>query len=212
VSDVLEDTRNPEFFPLGLHGLDYHIRSEERHYVPGMKHFVRLNSSNSSIHIPINGWGTVSFAIRLQSMPVKETIFTCSTPTFFCNIIAKPINGSTAGIYISHTMDGKILHTYTSYKLSINKWYLIYIIHADTFNIYCNSIDELISNKGHADVVPIKAPNKISNITIGTKNINALGMYSTSLFNYDIAWIHFFQHNASNDDIYRDCMANWIFT
>ena len=31
-------------------------------------------------------------------------------------------------------------------------------------------------------------------------------------FNYDIAWIHFFQHNASNDDIYRDCMANWIFT
>ena len=108
--------------------------------------------------------------------------------------------------------NGKIINTSTPYTLSVNKWYLIYIILTDNLDIYCNSIDELILNHGTSYVTPIKISNKISNIIIGTKNINASEMYSTSSFNYDIAWIHFFEHNASADDIYRDCMANWIFT
>ena len=65
----------------------------------------------------------------------------------------------------------------------------------------------------------IQSPNKItndytqSNIMIGTKNFkNWSEIHSTSSFYYDIAWIHFFDHYVNADDIYRDCMANWIFT
>jgi hypothetical protein len=51
------------------------------------------------------------------------------------------------------------------------------------------------------------------NFMIGTKNFtNWREIYSTSSFNYDIAWVHFFEQIVSGDDIYRDCMANWVFT
>jgi hypothetical protein len=228
VNGVFEETRNPFMFSqfITVTGIEYRMRSEERNYVPGSKSFVRLNSANSCINIPniaYNSWGTISFAIRLLSMPIKETIINFaigSTTTYFCNIIAKPINGSNAGISISHTFNGKWINIPTSYQLSLNKWYAIFVSNNDSgLDIYCNSIDELIFNHGNASMTRIQSPNKItndytqSNIMIGTKNFkNWSEIHSTSSFYYDIAWIHFFDHYVNADDIYRDCMANWIFT
>ena len=179
-------------------------------------------------NIAYQSWGTISFSIRLLTMPVKETIINFATGStnaqYFCNIIAKPINGSTAGIYISHTFkDGKTwTTTSTPYTLSLNKWYLFFISNNDIgLDIYCNSIDELISNHGNAVMTSIRTTNKMynandstqSNIMIGTKNFKTWPeIYSTTSFNYDIAWIHFFDYYTNADDIYRDCMANWIFT
>ena len=151
-------------------------------------------------------------------MPVKETIFNFAIGSkHFCNIIAKPINGSTSGISISHTFNGKSwMNIPTSYQLSLNKWYIFFVSNSNTgLDIYCNSIEKLISNHGNAIKTSIESniPNITSNIMIGTKNFTALPeIYSTSSFYYDIAWIHFFDYIVTVDDIYRDCMANWIYT
>jgi hypothetical protein len=234
-----EETRNPGMFEqfIGLTGLEYHMRTEERNSVPGKKSFVRLNSANSCINMPniaYQSWGTMSFAIRLQTMPVKETIFNFATSNYICNIIASPINGSTAGVYISHNFGNgvSIEAVPTTIQLSLNKWYLFFIHNnGSDLSIYYNSIDEFISNKGQsAGNTRIMASNKIwlpngtynpapgqnqsaCNVMFGTKNFTTWReMYSTSSFNYDIAWVHFFEQIASGDDIYRDCMANWVFT
>jgi hypothetical protein len=199
------------------------MRDEERTYAPGNKSFVRLNSANSCItisNISYKSWGTISIPIRLLSMPIKETIISVAIgSTHFCNIIAKPINGSTAGISISHTFNGKSwINIHTQYILSLNKWYLFFISSSDIgLDIYCNSIDDLLLNKGKAPMTRIQSLNVITNalstIMIGTKNVSTLPeMYSTSSFHYNIAWIHFFDYYTTADDIYRECKANWIFT
>jgi hypothetical protein len=213
------------------------MRTEERNSVPGKKSFVRLNSANSCINMPniaYQSWGTLSFAIRLQTMPVKETIFSFTSSNYICNVISTPVNGSTAGIYVSHNFGGAIAAVPTTFQLSLNKWYMFFIHNnGSDLSIYFNGIDELISNRGQASNVRIVAPNRIwlpnatynpapgqnrsaCNFMIGTKNFASWGsgveMYSTSSFNYDIAWVHFFEQIVSGDDIYRDAMANWVFT
>ena len=193
INDTLREIRNPGIFSKFIEprGLTYHTRTEEK--MLG-KCFARLNSANSSIHIyniSNQCWGSISFAIRLQTMPVKETLIHIG-----CNIILKPINGSNAGIYI----DNK----WTELQMSLNKWYLIYFIRDKGLTINCVTIDNPVIK------TPVEIPNINSNsIIIGTKNFN---LESTSSFVYDIAWIHFFDYIVTVDDIYRDCMANWIYT
>ena len=88
--------------------------------------------------------------------------------------------------------------------MSLNKWYLIYFIRDKGLTINCVTIDNPVIK------TPVEIPNINSNsIIIGTKNFN---LESTSSFVYDIAWIHFFDYIVTVDDIYRDCMANWIYT
>jgi hypothetical protein len=37
-------------------------------------------------------------------------------------------------------------------------------------------------------------------------------MYNDTVFNYDIAWVHFFDYAASNTDLKRDANSDWIYT
>ena len=208
VNDTFEETRNPGIFSqfIKLSSVDYHLRPEEREFVPGKKNFLRLNNSNSHIEIAnILSWGTMTVAIRLKSIPVtNEIIINFNT----YHIIATPLNRSVIGISIAY-IKGKTWTTIsTSYTLPINTWYLIVVSNTTTgFDIYCNSINELISNKGNTPVTRItdSVNTQIVNITIGRKSV-------TSSFSYDIAWVHFFDYNVSPNDIYRDSMTDWIFT
>jgi hypothetical protein len=233
---MFEEMRMPGIFSqfLGLNGLEYHMRSEEMKSVPGNKAFVRINSANSCINMPniaYQSWGTVTFAIRFQTMPVKETIINFSTNGYYYNLITTPLNGSNASVYVEHNFGGSTTSITTPYTFSLNKWYLIYIINKGTgFDLYCSGIDELIQNKGKSTVTSVNANGQLykpngtynpppgqtqsaCNIMVGTNGfMNWRGMYSTSSFNYDLAWIHFFDHSASNDDIYREAQANWVFT
>jgi hypothetical protein len=36
--------------------------------------------------------------------------------------------------------------------------------------------------------------------------------YSSSSFNYDVAWIHFFDGSVNENDMYREALANWKYT
>ena len=193
INDTLREIRNPGIFSKFIEpvGLTYHTRTEEKFLG---KCFARLNNANSSIHIyniSDKCWGSVSFALRLQTMPVKETLIHIG-----CNIMLKPINGSNAGIYIHN----KLIEP----QISLNKWYLIYFTQDRGLNINCVSIDNPVVK------MPVEIPNTYpKNIIIGTKNFN---LESTPSFVYDIAWIHFFDYIVTVADVYRDCMANWIYT
>ena len=174
VNDTFEETRNPGIFSqfIKLSSVDYHLRPEEREFVPGKKNFLRLNNSNSHIEIAnILSWGTMTVAIRLKSIPVtSEIIINFNT----YHIIATPLNRSVIGISIAY-IKGKTWTTIsTPYKLPINTWYLIVVSNTTTgFDIYCNSINELISNKGNTPVTRItdSVNTQIVNITIGRKSI-----------------------------------------
>jgi hypothetical protein len=237
-SGLFEETRNPGMFSqfVGLNGLDYRMRSEDKNTVPGKKSFVRLNSANSCINMPniaYQSWGSVSFAFRIQTMPVKETLFNFATGPYYYNIIATPINGSTIGIAIEHNLGGSKTTTSNFSNVSLGVWHLLTIINNGTsFGLNLYDIKSLIDSKGTllSNQVTIQAngqlwqtnatwnpaPGQVQapcNIMIGTKNfMNWRGMYSTSACNFDIAWVHFFQQVVSGDDIYRDCLANWVFT
>jgi hypothetical protein len=40
------------------------------------------------------------------------------------------------------------------------------------------------------------------------------GVYGTSAFEYDLAWIHFFDYftEYARGDLYRDCLGDWKYT
>lgn len=235
---AFQETRNPGIFSqfVSLTGLEYHMRTEETNNVPGNKGFVRLNSANSCINMPniaYQSWGTVTIAIRLQSMPIKETIVNLVSGPYYYSLVSKPTNGSTAGIYMEHNLNGTTITTDIVSGLQVGTWYLISIFNGGTsigLNLY--DISSLISSKGSliSNVITNQASGQLyspnmtfnappgqtqgpCNIMIGTNGfMNWRGIYSTSSFNYDIAWVHFYDHSVSADDIYKDCTAGWTFT
>ena len=238
-SGLFEETRNPGLFSqfLGLHTLDVHLRPEERTSVPGNKGFVRISNVNSLIDMPniaFQSWKTVTFAIRFHTMPVKDTLIKFAIGSSYLSVIVKPINGSTAGVSVEHNFTGATETELTTFQLSLTNWYLISIQNTGTeFIIFCNSFDQLISSKGKGTSITITGnkrlfkdnatwspapghPSEPCTIMLGTKYFMGIpgwaGMYSTSAFQYDLAWVHFFQQYTTEDDIYRECMTNWKYT
>ena len=240
-SGIFEELRNPTLFSqfLGVRGtLDYHTRTDERNSVPGKKSFLRLNSANSVIdmaNIAYQSWKTITFAVRLQSMPVKESLinFACGNiGTLYCNLIATPVNGSTAAIAIEHNFGGRAKSTATTWRLSLNKWYIFFVHNRGTgFDLYCYGVNEVVANTAVSNKIsidnnsPLYAPNatwspaagqpqQACTILVGTQGFVGgwASMYSTPSFTYDLAWIHFFDKYTTQDDIRRECMANWIYT
>jgi hypothetical protein len=188
-------------------------------------------------NIAFQSWKTVTFAIRLYTMPVKDTLIRFAIGSSYLSVIVKPINGSTAGISIEHNFNrGNAMEQSTNFKMSLNKWYLVGVHNWGTgMTLFINGIDEMVANKGYADGVRVDKADGTSlyqpngtwapapgqpfdqcTILLGTNGFIGVpswpGMYATSAFQYDLAWIHFFQQMAGGDDMYRECMVNWKYT
>lgn len=238
-NSLFEELRNPGLFGqfLGLKALEYHTRTDEKMAVPGNKGFIRLNNSSSLIdmyNIAFQSWKTCTFAIRLQSMPVKETIVKFALGSYYLSIITTPISGNISSISIEHTFSGYKQTQTTSFQLVLSKWYLLYVQNTGSdFKIFCNGMDELVNSKGKSASITITGKTKLYSkngtwapapgqpfeactIMLGSNgflgNPNWPGMYATSSFNYDLAWIHFFQQYTSDNDIFREVSTNWIYT
>ena len=235
-----QELRNPILFGqfLGRTNLEYHTRTEESISVPGKKSFIRLNSSRSCIHlsnIAYQSWGTFTTAIRLQSMPIKETLLYFKTGEFFYSIIAKPDNGSTAKIHIEHNLGKKVVtkrviqSIQTDYHMELNTWYFIMVQNlGNGFRFSCHPIRELRQNGGQVKSLLTEIDtflyhqnmlwnsthlSSACSILIGTNgNDSWPSIYSTVSCNYDIAWVHFFDYHISNKEIKREAKANWIYT
>jgi hypothetical protein len=232
-----EDTRNPGAFVQFIssaNALEYHTRTDETSSVPGNKGFIRLDNSKSSIgimNIAYQSWGTVSYAFRLKSMPVKDAIFNFWVYNKFCIFYLKPLSGSTSQMYVytNMTNNGSTIDQPTAFKLDLNSWY--YIEFAQTsngFDVYCDTFDNIIKNNNYTtQYTSIK-----NNAPITTSINNGLyvpGQYScfigigaatsatgffqgTPGFTFDIAWMHFFDTYINGSDVVRDVKCNWIYT
>lgn len=240
-SGLFEETRNPGLFGqfLGLQGLEYHLRPEERSRVPGKKGFVRVHSTNSLIdmyNIAFQSWRTMTCAVRLHTMPVKDTLIKLAARNVSYAVVLTPVNGSTAQVSIEHNLRGPMTSQATSFRLDLNRWYMVGIHNLGTgFSLFLQSVEDMAGNRGAAEGVRIDTasgdrifrengtwapapgqPSEACTVMMGSKGFTGRAewpsMYATATFQYDLAWIHFFQQSASADDLVREANANWIYT
>lgn len=231
---TFDDTRNPGLFGLATkNNLEIRNRPEERTNVPGGKGFVRFTNNSTTFNlsnISYKAWGTVTFAFRLQSMPVKDSIFGFWVAKKYCVFYLVPINGSTAQMRIQTNMttDNKTTTLVTNFKLQLSSWYFMEVAQNEQgFNVYCDSIDNIVKNGKYT-----VGSTKITNSGPITTNIN-YGLHSTadglrcdigiggqvagfnyysSSFQFDLAWLHFFDYSINAEDVVKDCKASWQFT
>ena len=234
-----EELRNPGLFRmfLGLDGLEYHVRPEEREAVPGRKGFVRVNNVSSLIdmyNIAFQSWKTMTIAIRLQSMPIKETLVKLAMGAGYLSIIATPVNGSQTRLSVEHTLMGGVQTMDLPTVFPLTTWILIGIQNTGTaFDLFTQTVEGLIQSKGGVTMTHVNGrgqlyspngtwapapgqPREACTVMMGSNRFLGRadwpGMYATSSFQYDLAWIHFFSQYTTNDDVYRECMANWVYT
>jgi hypothetical protein len=232
--NVFDDTRNPGIYGslLTYSGLEYHNRPEERNSVPGRKGFVRLTNNSSVIslqNIAYQAWGTCTFAFRLQSMPVKDAIFTFRVWDRFCVIYLQPINGSTAQIRCNTNMtgDNSTWDGTAGQNVQVGSWYYMAVAqYGSGLDIYCDNIDNIVKN-GNFTTPTFRVSNSGPITTTYNNGLyNGAGYqcnvsvggpasgsgFTSGSFQFDLAWIHFFDsYNNANDTI-KDCQASWIFT
>ena len=238
---AFEELRNPAIFSrlLEQRGLDNHYRTDERNGVPGNKGFTRMNQ-NSIINInniAYQSWKHMTVMMRFNSMPVKESIINLAMGnpgTYYCNLIVTPQNGSTMNCYVEYNLGQGVQRTSTISTFTLNKW-TMFIIHnkGNGIGIQIYYVEDLIRSKGSRSgeislngAGPLYAANatwnpispgenkNACNVMIGSNGFRGAwaAMYATPAFSYDTAWVHFFEKSVTDDDIYREAMANWVYT
>jgi hypothetical protein len=244
VNGQFEEKRLPALFGQwvdGNHifGHTVYTRKDDRQMVPGKKGFIRMNNIRSLIDmysIAFQSWKTLSFAVRFQSMPVKDTVVKIAPGRGYMSLVATP-SGSSIAISVETNFGGggvKTLPFRSGFQL--NKWYLFFVHNYGTgFDLYCNAVDETVVSKGKSGgigslKVEHNGPMFQANETFFPQNGSGQpagqcwliwgaqrhrgmeGVYGTSAFEYDLAWIHFFDQFTSNEDIYRECLGDWKYT
>jgi hypothetical protein len=240
----LEERRLPALFEQWLDdqhllGHTAYFRTDDRQLVPGKKGFIRMNQMRSLIDMysmAFQSWKTMTFAVRFQSMPVKETLVKIAPGRGYVSLVLTP-SGSSVAVSIEHTFGspgGKTMSFLSG--LALNQWYLFTIINRGTgFDIQCHTLQETVSSRGNSGMMrmisvnhtgPMFLPNETffpksgsgqpagqcSLIWGAQRHRGTEGMYGTAAFEYDLAWIHFFDQVTTSEDIYREGLGNWRYT
>jgi hypothetical protein len=224
-----QELRHPGLFAqlLRQHGLEYHVRPEEAHGVPGEKGFVRMNGATSLLRfssLAYASWGTMTMAIRLMSMPVKETILYFRMGERYYSIVLRPDSGSVAKVLIEHNVAGKPKILETVFRMELKTWYIVMVQNQVTsLRLAVQSVAEMSRQRGvvAATTVEMGAPTTSAisevigpcSVSVGTYGgMDWPSLYgSTSCF-YDVAWVHFFDYVVSANDLYREARADWVYT
>jgi hypothetical protein len=229
-----EDTRNPGAFGQFVSGnaLEYHTRTDETSSVPGNKSFVRFTNNTTSYiniyNIAYQSWGTVTFAFRLQTMPVKDGIFSFWVNDKYCDFYLVPNNGSTAKMrYQTNMIGGSSSDHATDFNLQLGTWYYMEVAqNGQGFDAFCDSFSNIIKNGNYTTQYSRIGNGPITttinnglyvpgqpyscNITIGGQGSGF--KYYSSTFQFDIAYTHFFDTYINGSDVVRDVKCNWIYT
>ena len=232
--DTFDDTRNPGLFSslLSIGGLEFHSRTDERASVPGRKGFVRMTNNSSIVslqNIAYQAWGTCTFVFRLQSMPVKDALITFRVWDRFCVVYLQPINGSTAQIryQTNMTTNNSTWDGTGGLNVQVGSWYCMSVSQTGSgLTINCDMVDNIIksgnfttqtsaiSNSGPITTTYnnglYDGPQFMCNVAIGGQ-ASGSGMYSGS-FQFDLAWLHFYDYGIGAADLVKDCQCSWIFT
>ena len=236
-----EEIRNPGLFAqFTNYNVDIRTRTDEQTSVPGKKSFARVNSANSIINmnnIAFQSWKNISIAIRFHTSPVKESVINiiCGSNWSFFNVVAIHESEDISKIQIQYRYaNGPIQYVTTRFAIRQGVWYMFRIKnHGTGFSLYCDTISDLITSKGASNLVSTVTDNtqlwgvngtrnpapgqpyEWASIIIGTQGIKIpwLDLFNgTSQFLYDVAWVHFFDNEVTDDDMFRDASANWKYT
>jgi hypothetical protein len=235
-----EEIRNPGLFSqfTPLVGIDYHTRTDEKANIPGKKSFVRLNAANSLIdlhNIAFQSWKNMTIAMRFQTMPVKESIINLAcgpVGSWFFNVIATPESGDIAKIHIEYRLGSTPKRIQTPFAIRLGLWHIFRIKnHGNGFSLYCDTVSDLIASKGARNSVITVTENtqlwgvngtwnpapgqayEVADIMLGTNGYRGWSaMYASGSFSYDVAWVHFFDKEVTDDDMFRDAKADWVYT
>jgi len=231
---TFDDTRNPGMFNnlISQGGLEFHNRPEERNTVPGNKGFIRLTNNSSILNltnIAYQAWGTCTFAFRIQSMPIKDSLFTFWVFNKLCAFYLVPVNGSTAQIRVQTNMtpDNSMYDGPTNFNIQVGTWYYMQVAQrSDGFDVFCDSINNIVKN-GNYTTQTTKITNSGSITTTNNYGLYAPGQYNcnvaiggpagglnfaNSSFQFDLAWMHFFDYYINTADVIKDCKTSWQFT
>ena len=231
---TFDDTRNPGMFNnlISQGGLEFHNRPEERNSVPGNKGFIRLTNNSSILNltnIAYQAWGTCTFAFRIQSMPIKDSLFTFWVFNKLCAFYLVPLNGSTAQIRVQTNMtpDNTMYDGPTNFNIQLGTWYYMEVAQrSDGFDVFCDSINNIIKN-GNYTTQNTKITNSGSITTTNNYGLYSPGQYNCNVaiggkagglnfanasFQFDLAWMHFFDYYISTADVIKDCKTSWQFT
>jgi len=240
-NSLFEELRNPGLFGqfLELKGLEYHIHTDEKKAVPGNKGFIRINNSFSLINmynIAYQSWKTCTLCFRMQSTPVKETLIKFAVGAYYLSVILNRESDNYAKVSIETNFSGSTQIINTIFIASISSWSLLTVQNTGTsFKINCTDNQVLIKNGGKTTSMTISAKTQLYSknatwnpspgqslepctIMLGSNgylgNPSWPGMYATSSFNYDLAWIHFFEQYTSDNDILREVNSDlmWQYT
>ncbi len=115
----------------------------------------------------------------------------------------------------------------TNFTLQLGTWYYLVVAqNPDSVDIMCDSIGNIVKNNNFT-TQSVRLTNngpytttvnnglylagKYScNIAVGGK-MSGLNYYS-SAFQFDLAWVHFFDYYVGAGDVVKDCKASWAFT
>jgi hypothetical protein len=223
-------------------GLDVNNRADNRNVTPGKRGFVRLNSARSCIslrNIAFQSWKTMTFVIRFTTMPVKATLFSMASGRpgsgpYCCMVLLPDGNGAIRIQMEYRGLDGNVQITPTSQRVAINYWYYFSIVNTGSalkFNIlsmsYAQNGYRDVSNfvdltNGRANTfygynaIWDPAPGQLQeacDVAFGTALYQGwASMYNDTVFNYDIAWIHYFDYVTTDEDLTRDAKSDWVYT
>jgi len=192
-------------------------------------------------NIAFQSWKTMTVAVRFTTMPVKATFFSMASgqpgPGPYCCMIATPAGNGQMKMSMEHRgLDGVIRMTpIPEWLFSLNAWFLFTIINTDTGLFFrAQWLDTVVQsgNIGAAEMIDLTngrkntfysmnatwnpAPGQAReacDIAFGTNIYQGWSsMYADSNFNYDIAWVHFFDQNTSDADLKRDASCDWVYT
>ena len=231
---TFDDTRNPGMFNnlISQGSLEFHNRPEERNSVPGNKGFIRLTNNSSVLNltnIAYQAWGTCTFAFRIQSMPIKDSLFSFWVFNKLCGFYLVPVNGSTAQIRVQTNMtpDNTMFDGPTNFNIQLGTWYYMEVAQrGDGFDVFCDSINNIIKN-GNYTTQTTKITNSGSITTTNNYGLYSPGQYNcnvaiggpagglnfaNSSFQFDLAWMHFFDYYINTVDVIKDCKTSWQFT
>ena len=216
-------------------------RTDDRSKVPGKKGFVRLNSASSCVslrNIAFQSWITMTFAVRFTTMPVKATFFSMASGSgSYCCIVATPAGNGQMKMHFEHRgLDGVNRSTpVPEWLFSLNAWFLFTIYNIGTgLVISANWLDTVLSSgdRGASKLVDLTngrvntfyrtnatsnpapgQPSEICDVGFGTSLYQGWSaMYVDTNFNYDIAWVHYFDYEINNTDRKRDAACEWVYT
>jgi hypothetical protein len=202
------------------------LRTDDRQTVPGQKGFVRMNSARSKMelrNIAFQSWKSLTFAVRLQSAPVRESLFTMVTSRGFLSLTLTP-----TGVSVDHTFGGRVEGTSVPLRsgVTVGGWWLFTVHNRGSgVDVHLQSMEEARAKRAGSVVKvvhggPLYAVNETEEPKGGsgqpkgrcTLVWSGMARHGTAAFEYDMAWVHFFDDYTTVEDGAREAAGDWRYT